>query len=302
MRTDAEVIIVGGGPAGMSAALVLGRSCRRVRVFDHGRPRNYATAHMHGFLTRDGITPAEFRRATLEQLRRYDTVSVEHAEVLDAIRAEDGTFAVILDDGRRVTAEKLLIATGVVDNVPKVEGLGLLYGRSVFHCPYCDGWEFRGQPLAVYGCNRRGHGLSLELTGWSRDIVLCSDGSCELDAGQRDDLARNGIGIREEPIARLDGTDGRLERIVFANGDELPRRALFFTTGQTQCSPLAQKLGCEFNEKGTVSTGRHESTTIPGLYVAGDASRDVQWVVVAAAEGAVAAFAINQDLIQAALK
>jgi thioredoxin reductase len=140
----------------------------------------------------------------------------------------------------------------------------------------------------------------LTLTGWTDDIVLCSDGSCELDTGDLARLARNRIGVREERIARLDGRDGQLDRIVFTTGESLPRRALFFTTGQTQSSGLARVLGCEFNEKGTVRTGPYESTTVPGLYVAGDASRAVQWVVVAAAEGAEAAYAINQDLIREA--
>jgi thioredoxin reductase len=177
-----------------------------------------------------------------------------------------------------------------------------MYGRSVFHCPYCDGWEVRDQPLAVYGRERRGYGLSIELLGWTRDVVLCSDGSCRLDAAELETLARNGISVREEPIVRLEGDLGRLERIVFAGGDVLHRRAMFFTTGQTQSSRLAGQLGCRFNEKGTVRTGRYETTHVPGLYVAGDASRDVQWVVVAAAEGAEAAYAINQDLIKASIR
>ncbi|HVT46887.1 MAG TPA: NAD(P)/FAD-dependent oxidoreductase [Vicinamibacterales bacterium] len=299
---DADVIIVGAGPAGLSAALVLGRACRRVLVFDHGQPRNRATAHMHGFLSRDGITPVEFRAAARGDLARYDTVRLEHAEVVDATQVGADGFSVTLADARTFTARKLLLATGVADNVPDVPGLAELYGHSVFHCPYCDGWELRGQPLAVYGCSRRGFGLSLELTGWSSDIVLCSDGACQLDAGQRDKLARNGIAVREEKIARIEGQDGRLERIVFTTGEPIARRAMFFTTGQHPCSPLAEKLGCQFNEKGTVRTGKYETTHIPGLYVAGDASRDVQWVVVAAAEGAEAAFSINQDLIEASWK
>jgi thioredoxin reductase len=140
------------------------------------------------------------------------------------------------------------------------------------------------------------------LTGWTRDIVLCSDGSCQLDAVQIAKLAANGISIREEKILRLEGRDGQLEQIVFESGPPLLCHAMFFTTGQHQRSNLAKSLGCEFNEKGTVSTGRHEMTNVPGLFVAGDASRDVQWVVVAAAEGAEAAFAINQDLIQANIR
>ena len=291
-----DVIVVGAGPAGLSAALVLGRCRRRVLVCDTGRPRNAASQRMHGYLTRDGIPPREFLRIAREQLEQYDTVELRDAEVV-AAECVDGRFSVTLPDDERLVARKLLIATGVVDHVPEIPGFHELYGRSVFHCPYCDGWEVRDRPLAVYGRGARGFGLSLELTGWSRDLVLCSDGPCELAAEERARLDRNGIRVREEPVARLEGS-GRLERIVFASGEPLARHALFFTTGQTQQSQLARRLGCEINEKGTVRTGKYETTHLPGLYVAGDASRAVQWVVVAAAEGAEAAFAINTDLLK----
>jgi len=297
---DADVIIVGAGPAGLSAALILGRACRRVLVFDHGRPRNAPTKHMHGFLSRDGTPPGEMLRLARADLTRYETVRLEHAEVVEASCGD--RMQVRLADGRTFTSRRLLIATGVADNVPEVAGLRDFYGQSIFHCPYCDGWELRGQPLAVYGRGRRGHGLSMELLGWSTDIVLCTDGPADIDAEHRAELARNGISIREEKIARLEGRDGQLERVVFETGAPLPRRALFFTTGQHQASPLATMLGCDFNTKGTVATGKYEQTNVPGLYVAGDASRDVQWVVVAAAEGAEAAFAINQDLIKESWK
>ena len=299
---DADVIIVGAGPAGLSAALVLGRACRQVLVFDTGRPRNYATRSLHGFLSRDGVDPFELRRLGLEDLQPYDTVRVEHAEVIHATRLPDGTFRVQIVDGREFVARRLLLATGVSDNLPDVPGFEQMYGRSIFHCPYCDGWEVRGQPLAVYGCNKRGFGLAVELLGWSRDIVLCSDGACELDHGELAMLQRNGIRVREDRITRLEGHDGQLERIVFDNGEALPRRAMFFTTGQIQASRLANSLGCEFNAKGTVRTGPYEMTHVPGLYVAGDASRNVQWVIVAAAEGAEAAYAISQDLIKEQVK
>jgi thioredoxin reductase len=297
-RPDLDVIVVGGGPAGLSAALVLARACRSVLVLDHGRPRNAATQSMHGFLTRDGIAPAEFRQIARDQLRCYENVRIESAVVSAVACHENGGFTVTLEDGRRLTARKLLLATGVVDNVPEVPGLRELYGRSVFHCPFCDGWELRGKPLAVYGRAKRGVGLSLELLGWSKDIVLCTDGEPDLDADEVATLGRNGIRVREEQVTRLEGRDGRLERVVFASGEPLPRAGMFFTTGQHQSCELAKSIGCQFNEKGTVHTGRHESTHVPGLYVAGDASRDVQWVVIAAAEGAEAAFAITQDLIK----
>ena len=293
-----DVVIVGAGPAGLSAALILGRCRRRVLVCDTGRPRNAASHALNGYLTRDGINPREFLAAGRKELERYDTVELRSVAVTDGACRDDRCFEVVLENGERIVSRKLLIATGVRDNVPTIDGFADLYGRSVFHCPYCDGWEVRDQPLAIYGRGARGYGLSLELTAWSRDLVLCTDGPGEIDRDGLDRLARNGISVREERVARLEGRDGILEHVVFENGDRLARRALFFTTGQSQRSDLSIRLGCEVNEKGTVRTGKYETTHLPGLYVAGDASRAVQWVVVAAAEGAEAAFAINTDLVK----
>jgi len=293
-----DAIIVGAGPAGLSAALILGRSRRRVLVCDTGRPRNAPSHAINGFVSRDGIDPREFLRVSREQLRKYEGVELRNVEVTEARCRPDMRFEVRLATGDLLTARKLLIATGVADNVPDLPGLRELYGRSVFHCPYCDGWEVRDQPIAIYGRSERGLGLSLELTGWSRDLVLCTDGPAEIDQEGRAKLSRARIPIREESIARLEGQDGRLTQIVFADGATLARRALFFTTGQAQQSQLAVGLGCEMNDKGTVRTGPYETTHLAGLYVAGDASRAVQWVVVAAAEGAEAAFAMNTDLLR----
>jgi thioredoxin reductase len=291
-----DVIIVGAGPAGLSAALVLGRCRRRVLVCDTGKPRNRASQALHGFVTRDGIAPFEFLRIAREQLGQYDTIEIRDVEVTSA-ECRDARFEVTAADGVRLFTRKLLIATGVVDNLPEIPGFRQLYGRGVFHCPYCDGWEVRDQPLAIYGRGARGLGLSIELTGWSRDLVLCTDGPSEIDAEGRARLDRAGVIVREDRMVRLEGQDS-LERIVFASGEPLPRRALFFNTGQTQQSELARSLGCEINDKGTVRTGKYETTHLKGLYVAGDASRAVQWAIVAASEGAEAAFALNTDLLK----
>lgn len=293
-----DTIIVGAGPAGLSAALMLGRCRRSVVVFDTGHPRNAASQAMHGFPTRDGIAPREFLRLAREELLRYETVAIRDERVVAAQCSRDSRFEVTLEGGERVRARKLLLATGVVDNLPAIDGFRELYGRSIFHCPYCDGWEVRDRPIAVYGTGERGLGLALELTCWSRDLVLCTDGPCEIDADGRARLGRNGIELRETRVARLDGHDGILTDIVFEDGSRLPRSAMFFTTGQSQRSDLLVQLGCEFNEKGTVQTGKYETTHLPGLFVAGDASRAVQWVIVAAAEGAEAAFVINTDLLK----
>jgi thioredoxin reductase len=293
-----DVVIVGAGPAGLSAALILGRCRRTVLICDTGRPRNAASHQLHGYLTRDGMPPREFLATGRRELERYTTVQLRDVGAADATCNEPGSFTVTLDDGSIVVSRKLLIATGVCDNLPEIDGIRELYGRSVFHCPYCDGWEVRDQPIAIYGKGARGVGLSLELTQWSRDLVLCTDGPAEIEEQERARLERNGIAIREERVTSLTGRDGILAQIVFETGDPLARRALFFTAGQFQRSRLAVRLGCEINDKGTVRTGKYESTHLSGLFVAGDASRAVQWVIVAAAEGAEAAFAINTDLIK----
>ena len=296
-----DVVIVGGGPAGLSAALILGRCRRSVLVFDGGKPRNRRSQGLHGYLTRDGVHPPDFLELARGELAKYKTVEIRDQEVVDAACLE-GEFRVTLAGGAQVSSRKLLIATGVVDNLPEIDGFRELYGTSVFHCPYCDGWEMRDQPLAIYGNGQRGVGLSLELTVWSRDLVLCTDGAAEIDQPDRDRLTRNSISIREDRVTRLVGNDGVLSEILFADGPPLARRGLFFSTGQYQRSDLLERLGCHFNDKGTVRTGPYETTHLRGMFVAGDASRAVQWVVVAAAEGAEAAFAINSDLLKEDLK
>lgn len=292
-----DAIIVGAGPAGLSAALILGRARRRVLLCDAGQPRNAVSHALHGYLTRDGINPAEFLRLGREELKAYESVQLRETEVIDARRTDDG-FEIGLAQGERLRSRKLLLATGVTDDLPQLAGFDLFYGLSVFHCPYCDGWEVRDQPLAVYGNGEGGYGLALELLLWSRDVVLCTDGPALLSSEQRERLAQQNIGVREEKISRLEGNKGLLERIVFSEGEPLARRAMFFSTGQRQRSDLPVKLGCKLTEQGCVDTGDYETTNIPGLYVAGDASRLVQFVIVAAAEGAQAAVAINKELMK----
>ena len=293
-----DVIIVGAGPAGLSAALMLGRCRRSVLIIDNGSPRNASSRALYGYLTRDGVPPQTFLQMARRELARYETVEIRDGTAAAADCDPATGFTVTLTTGERFPSRKLLLATGVCDKLPGIPGFEDLYGRSVFHCPYCDGWELRDQPLAIYGRGARGSGLALELTAWSRDLVLCTDGPSEIEAETLERLRRNGIAVREERVRALESTDGVLERVVFDEGPPLPRRALFFTTGQYQRSDLLERLGCEFNEKGTVRTGKYETTHLPGLFVAGDASRAVQWVIVAAAEGAEAAFAINTDLLK----
>ncbi len=292
-----DCIVVGGGPAGLSGALMLGRCRRSVLLCDAGRPRNARSAGLHGYLTRDGIGPSEFLRLGREEVRQYPNVELHQAEIVDVKRTAEG-FVATDAGGLQFSARKLLLATGVVDELPRIDGLYELYGRSVHHCPYCDGWEWRDQPLVVYGRGEAGSALALALTVWSHDVVLCTDGPSQLSPEQEETVARAGIEVRENPIARLEGRDGLLERVVFTGGGELIRSALFFSSGQHQRSHFAAKLGARFNEKGVVDTGTCESTNVPGLYVAGDASKEAQFVIIAAAEGSEAGMDINKALLR----
>jgi len=290
-----EVIVIGGGPAGLSAALMLGRCRRTVLLCDRGQPRNHRSSALHGYLTRDGIEPATLNELGRGELEKYG-IEIRSIGVTEVHKLDDG-FHVSLTDGRDETARFVLIATGVIDDLPAIPGLGECYGRSVFHCPYCDGWEWRDRPLAVFGRGRDEAHMSLGLKTWSADLIVCSNGT-PISRALRDRLERNQIAFRTEAIVGLDHRDGALSAIRFAGNEVVARDALFFTTSQHPQSDLAIRLGCSLTHRGTVKTGTLCDTNVPGIFVAGDASRDAQFVVVAAAEGVKAAVAINKALQQ----
>jgi thioredoxin reductase len=287
-----DVIVVGGGPAGLSAALMLGRCRRRVLVCDLAQPRNRRARALHGYLTRDGIGPSELTAIGREELHAY---GIELRKTGVTAAAWDGQrFRVSVGDGHE-HARFLLLATGVIDDLPALPGLDRCYGQSVFHCPYCDGWEWRDRRLAVLGHRQAAIGTALALKTWSPDVVLCTDGG-RAAATARARLARNTIAVKAAPIAQLEHTGGRLDAIAFADGERLACDALFFCTGQHPQSDLAVRLGCTLTRAGTVDTGNGCETNVPRVFVAGDASRDAQFVAVAAAEGVKAAVAINKSL------
>jgi thioredoxin reductase len=210
-------------------------------------------------------------------------------------RRGDG-FELTLARGARLHCRRLLLATGVVDPLPEVPGLAELYGKSVFHCPYCDGWEARDRPLALYGRGSAAARYAVTLTRWSADLVLLTDGPTRLRAADREALEAAGVRVIAKRVTALEAVRGKLARVRFADGEALGRYALFFSSHPSQSCGLAASLGVRFTDKGMVQAGRMQDTGVPGVYVAGDASRDVQLAVVAAAEGVKAAVAIHADL------
>lgn len=290
-----DAIIVGGGPAGLSAALVLGRCRRKVLLCDSGRYRNEASWAVHGFLSRDGIPPGELRRIAREQLAPY-AVEVRAVQVTDA-RRDGGHFEVTLAGKERVMGRKIILATGLVDVLPDIPGLRALYGKSIHHCPYCDGWEHRDKPIAVYGPGTAAVRLAFAMRTWSSDIAVCTGGPAGLPETDLYRLDRHGMILHEDRIARLEGHDGRLTRIVFEGGVSIARSALFLWTEKTQRSDLAAKLGCVVHpKKGIRSAGKYDETHVKGVFVAGDASKDLMLAIVAASEGATAAYGVNCEL------
>jgi len=293
-----DVIIAGGGPAGLNAALILGRCRRNVLLCDAGTPRNAVAARSWGVFTRDGTPPFALRAQAQADLERYATVERREIAVVEA-RRQDAAFVVTLADGTRETARKLVLATGLHQALPSVDGFEAYWGHGVHSCPYCDGYENRDRPLVAYAHGAGAKGIALELTAWSRDVTLCTDGHpTEFSDHDRQRLERQGIDIVETAIRRLEGDGQQPQRLVFADGGTRPCHAVFLMPMPCDPSELITQLGCDLTKAGVVPTGEYETTNVPGLFVAGDASRRVQFAVVAAAEGAMAAFAVNTELLR----
>ena len=251
---DAEIldaIVIGGGPAGLSAALVLGRCLRRVLVCDAGHPRNEPARIFNGFLSRDGSTPAEFLQICRDQLRRYETIEFRKVKVVDVERG-DKRFTAILETGERVAGRMLLLATGLVDELPQIKNFRQFYGSTVHNCPYCDGWECRDQPIAVTGGNQDSVDLAIELLLWSKDLVLCTNGPITCDRKTMETVGRLDIRVIETPISRLEGNGDKLEGIRFTDDDFLPRSALFSHPGSINAHLSLNSSAANFAREITV--------------------------------------------------
>jgi len=300
MDFEYDVLVIGAGSAGLSAALTLGRCRRRVLLADGGPTRNAPSPAVHSFFTRDGIRPAQLLHLGHEQLAPYPTVEARELKIKAITKLAHG-FRATGENGQghpqEVTTRRILLATGVHDVLPPLPGFRELWGSSVLHCPYCHGYEVRDQPLAVYGRGKAVVGLALLISRWSPEVVVVTDGPGHLTDYARQRLRRQGIGLRQEPIARLVGTPKTgLRCVEFTDGAFLECKALFLHPPQEQRSPLAASLGARITGKGAVWVDKNAQTTIPGLYAAGDMVPGQQQALLAAASGSKAAICLNEAL------
>lgn len=299
-ETDYDTVVVGGGVAGLSAALVLGRARRRALLTDTGTPRNAPASESHGFLTRDGMPPLELRGVGREQLSSYETIVIRDAGVTDAV-AEGTGFRLQLANQESVTTATVLLATGVVDQLPQIEGFQEYWGGDIFHCPYCHGFEVRDRPLAIYANGDRVAHMAAILRGWSDDIAVCTGGPATFCDTDRALLQRHAIQIYERPVARFAGTAGRLEAIEFDDGTRLARSGIFYGSTTQQRSDLAQRLGCTLAPEGHIVVDHAGLTSVPGVYAAGDIIDPMMHqIVYASASGARAAAGITNTLLHTA--
>ncbi|MFB9909695.1 NAD(P)/FAD-dependent oxidoreductase [Allokutzneria oryzae] len=281
-----DVVVVGGGAAGLNAALVLARARRRVLVVDAGEPRNQPAAHMHGFLSRDGMPPGELLAVGREEIARYGAeVRAGRAE---SVRREGAGFVVGLADGSEVAGHRLVVTTGLRDELPEVEGLRERWGADVAACPYCHGWEVRDQPLGVLGTDPRGAHQALMVRQWSADVVFFGSG---LDEPDRAKLLARGIRVVDSDVVKVLVEDDKLVGVELADGSHVARSALFVPTGLSVNDGLLGQLGAEHTADGR--------TTVPGVYAAGNVVDPMAQVVIAAAQGAKAAMTLNNDLVLA---
>ncbi|WP_152393472.1 NAD(P)/FAD-dependent oxidoreductase [Paenibacillus guangzhouensis] len=293
-----DCAIIGGGPAGLNAALVLGRARRRVALLDNNQPRNSVTHASHGFITRDNVAPAEFRRVAYEEVLRYPSVHHWQLDVTDVHAAGQG-FDIVMSSGNQLQARKVIIATGLKEIFPAIEGFHDFYGKSIFNCPYCDAWEMRDQPLIAISEDAGIFHTAKLLYNWSEDLIVSTNGRTILSDEQQDLLMSRGIRVIQTPIAAFEGQHGQLERVSFTDGSWIERRGGFVSPTFVNKATFREQLGYEVTEQGGIRTDAAGRSSVAGLYAAGDAAyvRPSQ-VVIAAAAGSKVAMTVNYDLTE----
>jgi thioredoxin reductase len=291
-----EVIIIGGSYAGLSAAMALGRSLRKVLILDSGKPCNRQTPHSHNFITHDGAKPADIAAAAKKQVLEYPTVTFLEGTAIEGKKTTTG-FEITTNDATIFTTKKIILATGVKDIMPDIDGFAACWGISILHCPYCHGYEVRHEKTAVITNGDLGFEFTKMIAHWTKDLTLLTNGPSQLTSVQMEKLKANGIAIVETPIDRMEQENGYLKHIVFKDGERLPFKAVYTKPAFTQHSDIPASLGCTFTEQGHIQIDPFQKTTVPGVYACGDNSIMLRSVSAAVAAGNTAGAMVNKELI-----
>jgi thioredoxin reductase len=293
--SEHEVVVIGGGAAGLSAALVLTRALRSVAVVDAGEPRNAPAAHLHGYLSRDGLPPQELLAAGRAEVRRYGGQLIDGR--VTGLEPTPAGLEVLLQDGRRLTARRVLVTTGLRDELPAIPGVRERWGRDLLHCPYCHGFEVRDGAVAVLGGSPEAVQHALLVRQWASDLLLLPHDD-ELAPADREALAARGIGVVEGSIARLVVEDDRLTGIALGDGRVVARTAAFVRPRFVPSSELLLALRCATDARGSVVVDPTGRTSLPGVWAAGNVVNPRAQLITAAGEGSAAAIALNADLVE----
>ena len=245
-----DCAIIGGGPAGLNSALVLGRARRNVILFDNNKPRNAVTQESHGFITRDGIKPTEFRQIAHKEISKYPSVEYKNIEVFSVTKNKI-TFELVTSMGEKCQSKTIIISTGLRDILPSIDNISEFFGKSLFNCPYCDGWELKDRPLVVIvDEQKQGFHYTQIIYNWSKDLVVCTNGKIVHRTEQKELLQNKGIRIIEHKIKNFVGQNGQIEQLVFENGETISRKGGFVLTQWIQSSDFGKELVCENNSLG----------------------------------------------------
>ena len=296
-----DVVIIGGGPAGMSAALVAGRGRKQVLLIDEEKPRNAVTNETHAFLTRDGIKPEDFRGKGRRDLLKYPTISIKKGKILSIEKTLEGSFELTTESEEIISTKNIVLATGVKETLPDVKGIENYYGSSIFSCPFCDGWEMKDRPLVLIAESIQALHVTELLKNWTDNLIVATNGKTVFDDDQKRILETNHIRLIEERIVELKGTGGELQSIVFENGEEIKRAGGFCTTVLENNLSFIEQLGIEVNEAGFIMTDIMGHTNIKGIYAAGEITGPSQ-LIVSASQGHMAGAGIISESCEAAFQ
>lgn len=291
-----DCAIIGGGPAGLSAALVVGRGRKQVIVFDNELPRNRVTQESHGFITNDGMTPFEIRQAGEADLQKYPHIQIKRSQIVD-IQKKEESFTLLTHEGDAFEAKKIILATGLQDILPEIEGIHDVYGKTLFSCPFCDGWELKEKALALIAENQRALHMAKLLSNWTKDLIVFTNGHM-LAEEDKTLLTAHSIQVIDVPIVSIDHDNGQLRSLQLANGEIVNREGGFVASEFKQSAPFAEKLGCQMTKNAGIETDILGRTTVSGVFACGDNLGGPAQLVLAAAAGSQAGMGVIHEFVQ----